>query len=423
MKILMITSAFPPAPSGGAEKQCLAQSLALAARGHEVTVVTEWLNRRHPRRECIGGVQVLRMGFLLPLLALALKLQQWMEGGGKPNGMEGERDAWRPSCERAVPGWIRCARWGKEWSFIAEVAVKVWTRQIEADVVHVHSSEWIAGFAHWVAEKLRVPVVCKEACGEVLRWPDRRDIPWLKCWKRRRRECAFIAITPHIRGELMKAGIAGDTIFDVPNGVVWPVEGARPGESALAIYGGNFSQGAGFKGFDVLIRAWGVARRREPAIAMHLYGAGDVESWKAMAREEGVGDSLQFAGEIADLGPVLATAGYLVLPSRVEGLSNVLLEAQAAGLPAIVSDIPGNRSVVEDGWNGLVVPAGDVAALADAIVRMHRSPEMRARMGQSARDVVRKRFDISLVAEKLEGVYSGLIQSSNSAYREPAATP
>ena len=423
MKILMMTSAFPPAPSGGAEKQCLAQSLALAARGHEVTVVTEWLNRRHPRDETIGGVRVLRLGFLLPLLSLALKLQQWMDGFGKPKGSAGGSDAWRPSCERAVPGWIRCAQWGKEWSFIAEVAVKVWMRQIEADVVHVHSSEWIAGFAHWVAEKLRVPVVCKEACGEVLRWPERRDIPWLKRWKRRRMECAFIAITPHIRGELMKAGIAGAKIYDVPNGVVWPEEGACPGERALAIYGGNFSQGAGFKGFDVLIRAWGVARKREPTIVLRLYGAGDVESWKAMAREEGVGDSLQFAGEIADLGPVLAAAGFLVLPSRVEGLSNVLLEAQAAGLPAIVSDIPGNRSVVEDGVNGLVVPAGDVAALADAIVRMHRSPEMRARMGQLARDIIRQRFEISLVAEKLEGVYSGLVQTPECAGREPVATP
>ena len=409
MKVLMMAGAFPPAPCGGAEKQCLAQSLALAARGHEVTVVTEWLNRRHLREEMQGGVRILRFGFLLPLFSAALKFDQILERRrGRIPGKKPESSPWRPSCEQPVPRWIRWVQWWQEWGFIAEVAWAVRTRRLQADVVHVNSSEWIAGFAHWVAEKLHAPAVCKEACGEVLRWPDRKDVPWLSRWEKRRIQCAYIAITPHIRHELEKAGIPGHRIFDVPNGVALPEAVARPAENALAVYGGNFHQGAGFKGFDVLLKAWGLAHREEPAMKLQLYGEGDSRVWQAMAKEEGAAESVAFPGSVPDLIPVFAAAGFLVLPSRVEGLSNVLLEAQSAGLPAIVSDIPGNRSVVADGVNGLVVPVGDAPALAEAMVRLHRSPELRARMGKAARETIAARFSISAVAEQLEAAYRRL---------------
>jgi glycosyltransferase involved in cell wall biosynthesis len=282
------------------------------------------------------------------------------------------------------------------------------TRRLQADVVHVHESGWIAGFAHWVAEKLRVPVVCKEACGVVLRWPERKDIPWLSRWEKRRSQCAFIAITPHIRDELERAGIPSHRIFDVPNGVELPEVVACPGASHLAVYGGNFSQGADFKGFDVLLKAWAVAQRAAPEMRLQLFGAGDSAVWRRMAAEEGVGESVEFAGSVPNLTPIFAQAGFLVLPSRVEGLSNVLLEAQAVGLPAVVSDIPGNRSVVTDDENGLVVPVGDIAALAKAMLRMHRSRDLRAKLGRAARETIARRFSIAGVAEQLELVYRKL---------------
>ena len=97
-----------------------------------------------------------------------------------------------------------------------------------------------------------------------------------------------------------------------------------------------------------------------------------------------------------------------MLPSRKEGLSNALLEAMASGLPSVVSDIPGNVAVVRDGVEGLVVPAGDVAALAEAMVKLYRSPELRDRMGSAARKTIEARFTISAVAEQLEAAYRTL---------------
>lgn len=411
MKILMMVCAFPPAPCGGAEKQCLAQSLALAARGHDVTVVTEWLNRRHPREERIGGVRVLRLGFLLPLFSAALKFSQILERGrGRCLGKKSASSPWLPSCEQPVPRWIRWMQWWQEWSFIAEVAWAVRTRRLQADVVHVHSSEWIAGFAHWVAEKLRAPVVCKEALLPVaMSQPDAAShVPWGAAWRRRRTKCGFIAITEAIAIALEEEGIPAQRIVRIPNGVNPPAQIAEPALYADAVYIGNFTQGSAHKGFDVLLQAWGKALQAEPGMRLRLFGAGDTTPWKAYACEQGCGESVTFEGKTDHVASAHRRSGFLVLPSRKEGLSNALLEAMASGLPSVVSDIPGNVAVVRDGVEGLVVPVGDVEALAVAMVKLHRSPELRARMGLAARKTIETRFAISAVAEQLEAAYQRL---------------
>ena len=408
MKILMMVSVFPPAPCGGAEKQCLAQSLALAARGHEVTVATEWLNRRHLREETSGGVRILRFGFLLPLYSAALKASQILERRSRrASGKKSASSPWLPSCEQPVSRWIRWMQWWQEWGFIAEVAWAVRTRRLQADVVHVHSSEWIAGFAHWVAEKLQVPVVCKEALLPVAMSQRDADshVPWASAWRRRRTKCAFIAITDAIANALAEAGIPAQRIVKIPNGVNPPAQIAEPALQTDAVYIGNFTQGAAHKGFDVLLRAWGKALQMEPGMRLRLFGAGDAAPWKAYACEQGCGESVTFEGRTDQVASAHRRSGFLVLPSRKEGLSNALLEAMASGLPSVVSDIPGNVAVVRDGVEGLVVPAGDVEALAVAMVKLYRSPELRARMGLAARKTIEARFAISAVAEQLEAAY------------------
>ena len=143
---------------------------------------------------------------------------------------------------------------------------------------------------------------------------------------------------------------------------------------------------------------------------LRLYGGGDATPWKRLAEQEGCGDSVEFAGPTDDLPARFLENGFLVLPSRVEGLSNVLLEAQAAGLPAVVSDIGGNVAVVRHGETGLVVPVDDPVALAEAMVRMHRSAEWRGNMGRAARQRIEAEFAIDRIAERLEAVYRRVLQ-------------
>jgi glycosyltransferase involved in cell wall biosynthesis len=97
------------------------------------------------------------------------------------------------------------------------------------------------------------------------------------------------------------------------------------------------------------------------------------------------------------------------VPSRHEGVPNVLLEAQAWGLPAVVSDIPGNSLVVQDGVTGLIVPVDDVEALTAALVEMLLQPSQRRKMGKAAREKMRSCFSMSGVAKAYHDCYRSIL--------------
>jgi glycosyltransferase involved in cell wall biosynthesis len=417
MKILMMVLHFPPAYRGGAELQCWKQARALAARGHDVTILTEWFWAHSARREIQEGVTIRRAGFFLPATTALRRLHRWL-GSARAVSAAEQPDPYSADAAQPASGavrkkirWMMPAEWLGHLSFLMEVGVGVKSGRLKADVVHVHESHWLAGFGQWIGEQLGVPALCKEGCGEVLRWQGGGDVPWRASWRRRRDQCRFIAMTPHIQGELEKAGIPSDRIWEVANGVELPTETARPGIHDLVVFAGNLYQGAVYKAFDVLLKAWGIAHREAPGIRLRLYGSGGADRWKRVAEQESCGESVEFAGPTEDLTERFMEAAFLVLPSRVEGLSNVLLEAQAAGLPAVVSDIGGNVAVVKNGVNGLVVPVGDADALAAAIIRLHRQPELRAQLGRAARARVEASFAIGKVAERLETAYREAIEA------------
>lgn len=414
----MLIIYFPPALVGGAEKQCWEQARALAARGHDVTILTEWWVGRSRKTETKEGVRIWRMGFGLPLVAAMRRLHdRWVAG------WRNRRQRLDPAEQRAGGASVRAApprprrfrfmapiEWLGQLSFLLEVGWALATRKWAVDVVHVHESHWLAGFAHGVASQLRVPVVCTEHNGRTaLEWPGMRDVPGLSRWQRHRADGLFLSISPATRRSLEEHGIPPERIVDVPNGIRIPGPAAGVAEQSEVIYVGNFTQGEA-KAFDVLLRAWGRVHAEAPAARLRIYGGGDAEPWRRLAQDVGCGDSVVFAGKTDEILAKLLAAGIFVLPSRWEGLSMALLEAQAAGLPAVVSDIAGNVAVVENGVNGLVVPVGDADALAQAILRLHRAPDLRRQMGLAARARVADRFAIERVAERLEQAYGLAIE-------------
>ena len=416
MRILMMVHLFPPAGIGGAERQCFRQAQALVRRGHEVAIATPWWVGRCKRRETIDGVHVHRLGWLLPLTWQA---RRWHDRVKRPVPESGA-----PATAATAPArgkrfrWMSLAERPGLLSFLAETALAVKTGRLQADVVHVHESHWLAGFAHWVAEAMRVPVFCKEASAPVLRWGGAQDVPFAARWKERRNRCRFVAITPDIADLLRQQGIPADRIVQVSNGMELPADPAVPARHTRGLYVGNFSQGTHFKAFDVLIQAFGRAVRQEPGMRFRLHGRGDVSGWRNFAREQGCAAEMDFAGETNDVHGALRESGYFVLPSRVEGLSNALLEAMAMGLPAIVSDIPANRVAVRDRVEGLVVPVGDVEALAAALLALYRAADLRVRLGAAARRRVETEFEIGKVAEQLERMYQAAMSADVAQRKE-----
>ena len=123
-----------------------------------------------------------------------------------------------------------------------------------------------------------------------------------------------------------------------------------------------------------------------------------LEKW----RQEGI---VELLGHREDMPDVLRSASAAVLPSYHEGLPMFLLEAAASGLPLIASDIPGNRLIVKDQLNGILIPLKNSQALAQAINQVLNEKSNRIKMGCESRLLVEKNFSIDVVLEQFRILY------------------
>jgi glycosyltransferase involved in cell wall biosynthesis len=115
---------------------------------------------------------------------------------------------------------------------------------------------------------------------------------------------------------------------------------------------------------------------------------------EAAVRSLGLADRVELAGSRADVPDLLAAADLFVLSSRSEGAPFSILEAMAAGLPVVASEVGGVAELVAHGETGLLVPAGDPAPLADALRTLLVDPGLRSRLGAAGRARARERFDL-----------------------------
>jgi glycosyltransferase involved in cell wall biosynthesis len=114
-----------------------------------------------------------------------------------------------------------------------------------------------------------------------------------------------------------------------------------------------------------------------------------------------------------DMPTVYAQHDILVFPSLVEGMPLTLLEAMASGMPVVTTDTCGMSDVVEDRFNGLLVPPADAAAIASAIEQLYSSAEFQKRIGQQARETVR-RYTWDKVTQNLERVLALTVQDGQN---------
>ncbi len=126
-----------------------------------------------------------------------------------------------------------------------------------------------------------------------------------------------------------------------------------------------------------------------------------------------------FAGVRHDIPEVLSAAADAAAHlSEAEGFSNSVTESMACGLPLILSDATSHREQVDDGIQGLLVPAGEVSAVADAIRWLATDPEGRSRLGAAARQRAVKEFSRELMVERYEKVLGETVAAYRSADRE-----
>ena len=394
VRVLMLSWEYPPVLVGGLGRHVHALAEAMARGGHEVTVLT-----RHPGPadqtpvpvpcdEVVGGVRVVRavedpllLRFEDELLAWAMALNHALTRAGLALG------------EQAAP-----------------------------EVVHAH--DWlVAHAAATLKHHLGVPLVATLHATEAGRhqgWlpgPLNRSIhsvEWWLTYEARR----VVACSGYMRWEVTRLfDLPPDKVDVVPNGVdprPWRpapdrVAAARrrwAGDGPLAVFSGRLVYE---KGVQDLLAAVPRLRRRHPGFRLVVAGrgpsAGELED---LARRLRLGRAVTFAGFVpdAELAALVAAADCAVVPSRYEPFGLVALEAAAAGTPVVSTDAGGLPEFVQHRRTGLTVPAGDPAALADAVGELLADEVLARRLARLARALLRRDHSWAQVAARTAEVYA-----------------
>ncbi len=168
------------------------------------------------------------------------------------------------------------------------------------------------------------------------------------------------------------------------------------------------------KGIDVAVEAVRRARAGGAAVELDLFGAPDPSNPKAIPeatlRDWSAQPGIAWHGPTRDVAGVWRDRHVCCLPSRGgEGLPRTLIEGAASGRALLTTDVPGCRTLVRDGTEGLLAPPGDAEALAQALARLARDPALVARLGAAARERVLGGFTERHVMEAVKRAYAGLL--------------
>jgi glycosyltransferase involved in cell wall biosynthesis len=308
--------------------------------------------------------------------------------------------------------------------FAAGIRLRRLLNQRRYDVVHFHTARAHA-LSPYVRNRARVALVTRRM--------DYAPNRWFAPWLFNRAVDQVIAISDGVAQALVSAGVVRERITIIPSGVDCD-EFAPPGDTmrrdartALGLLPGDVAIGAvgalvPRKAHDVLIEAMALARDcslirtavpSATRIRCFIAGQGPLfETLNSQIRSHGLQEQVQLSGYVPQPYSLLAALDVFVMPSHYEGLGVAALEAMASGLPLIASAVGGLRELIEPERNGILVDDGDSAALAQAIMRLVRDPELRRRMGAEGRQRAVDKWHMAAMARRTVKLYHACLAKS-----------
>ena len=319
-------------------------------------------------------------------------------------------------------------RWRLRSDLMAAAELYRSVRRLRPDVLHTHNPK-PGLYGRVIGRLARVPVVVNTVHG-LYATPDdpvlRRVV--VLALERIAATCSDAELLQNEEdlAPLRRAGVPARRLHILGNGIDlsvfdpdrWPRD-ARDrlrddwGVARDAVLVGFIGRFVAEKGLPELLDAWARLRQGGTPVALALIGDDDPARPDAIDREvlaDAVRAGAVVVGWQDPVAPVYRALDVLALPSHREGFPRTPMEAAAMGVPVVATDVRGCRQAVRHGVTGLLVPPRDPAALAAALERLARSPDLRDRYGRAGREDARQRFDVRRQTRLTLDVYAAALE-------------
>jgi glycosyltransferase involved in cell wall biosynthesis len=290
----------------------------------------------------------------------------------------------------------------------------------QPDVVHAYlpAAYVLGGLVAWI---LRVPIIVAGRRG-LTSFETRGSGLWLARLANRVIDVQICNSGAVRDWAVAREGLDPGRTRVIPNGIDLPPLPPGPGlpdewqsKDANAVMVANLIR---YKGHREVLQSVAVVAKRHPSFRLVLVGDGPERTGLVdLARELAITDNVIFAGRRRDAADLMRSFDFTVLGSSEEGFPNALMESMARAIPVVATAVGGVTELVNDGIHGLLVPYGDTAAMANAILRMIEHPDERRTMGANGRARIASEFSTERMVSATEAVYEEMLHARDAARR------
>jgi glycosyltransferase involved in cell wall biosynthesis len=226
------------------------------------------------------------------------------------------------------------------------------------------------------------------------------------------RSHALIAVSSAVRDSLLEKKIGTSSqwsvIPEIPD--LCSLIDLVPSKARKTVSIGIVGRLTAIKDHMTFLRAMVHVAASSPECRFLIIGDGELRA-PLMEAAKPLGESVRFLGWVENLAEIYSDLDIVVLTSRNEGLPLTLMEASAASLPTVATDVGGVSDVVKHGKTGFLVRAGDSDEIAERVLQLVRSPELRSQFGAAGRQWVRTEFSAQRLVAQVASLYDSLIRS------------